>query len=176
MNRLMKLVKALIFVWTILTCGEIAYAQENDTVTAYEECVELYNMDNEVVAYYYELETGGYAIVSVDGDEFIEYSYDEDRYCVEREKVYYYTGPLGLFFKVSEDEMQNCANMEVMDINSLQFTLDGTDKGEHWVVGTGYRTVKLSGVAFNTVIVNDGWGNVNVVINMSYVDGCIYIK
>ena len=47
---------------------------------------------------------------------------------------------------------------------------------EHWVVGTGYRTVELSGMKFYTVCVNDGWGNSDVMINLSYIDGCVYIK
>jgi len=46
---------------------------------------------------------------------------------------------------------------------------------EHWVVGTGYSTTKNSSNTVRVVIVNDGWGNTNVSINLSYVDGCIYM-
>ena len=44
--------------------------------------------------------------------------------------------------------------------------------GNHWVVGTGYKTVKFKKKTKYIVIVNDGWGNRNVNINMSYIDGC----
>lgn len=48
--------------------------------------------------------------------------------------------------------------------------------GEHWVVGTGYRIVYSKAYGYGyVVVVNDGWGDSGIGINLMYVDGCIYI-
>ncbi|OLR56915.1 hypothetical protein BHK98_02765 [Hornefia porci] len=47
--------------------------------------------------------------------------------------------------------------------------------GDHWVVGTGYKKIKKSGKIRSYIIVNDGWGNTNININLKYVDGCVRV-
>lgn len=47
--------------------------------------------------------------------------------------------------------------------------------GNHWVVGTGYKKTKKSDKIRSYIVVNDGWGNTNVNINLKYVDGCVRV-
>lgn len=48
---------------------------------------------------------------------------------------------------------------------------------ESKAVSTGYKTVKMKywGIK-NIVVVNDGWGNSNINVNMNYVDGCMFLR
>ncbi len=49
--------------------------------------------------------------------------------------------------------------------------------GYHWTVSTGYKTVKMKYFGIkNIVVVNDGWGNSNINVNMNYVDGCMFLR
>lgn len=47
------------------------------------------------------------------------------------------------------------------------------DYGNHWVVGYGYARSTVTG-ALNMVIVNDGFGSMNIEINYAYIDYMVY--
>ena len=70
--------------------------------------IALYDRDGNIVAFYVSLSNGGYAIVSADGNECIEFS-NEDVYGeLSDDRVYYYSGPLGLY----EAELIGCKEQE----------------------------------------------------------------
>lgn len=46
--------------------------------------------------------------------------------------------------------------------------------GHHVVVGHGYYYENVNGNLYNCIIVNDGWGNTNVIINEAYMESVTY--
>lgn len=61
------------------------------------------------------------------------------------------------------------------DIPSLIDTTNHPKYDEHWAIGIGYRTVNYNGNITYQCVVDDGWGNPEVYINNTYVEGILFI-
>ena len=62
------------------------------------------------------------------------------------------------------------------DIPALIDTTNHPKYGEHWGIGIGYRTVNYNGNIIYECVMDDGWGNPEVIINNKYVEGLLFIN
>ena len=62
------------------------------------------------------------------------------------------------------------------DIPALVKTTGHPKYKNHWGIGIGYRTVNYNGNIIYECVMDDGWGNPEVIINNKYVDGLLFIN
>lgn len=85
----------------------------------------MYDSNENIIAYYYELNPTGYVIVNADNNEMIEYSEYNNKYFSEKDAHYYYGGPL-MYYKAdgtrqfgSIIELQSQKEVAIEDITPL---------------------------------------------------------
>lgn len=88
----------------------------------------LYNNENEIIAYYYELSNGGYVIVNADGSDFIEYSLEESKINLVNGKKYYYSDVLSLYEKIDSTTAENCITGETTEVDDIEFSIKESGK------------------------------------------------
>lgn len=91
----------------------------------YSSEIKLYDSNENVIAYYYELNPAGYVIVNADNNEIIEYSENNNKYFLEKDAHYYYGGPL-MYYKTdmtrqfgSIIQLQSQREVSIEDITPL---------------------------------------------------------
>lgn len=76
--------------------------------------INLYGDNDEVIAYFYKLEDGGYIIIDLKTNDFIEYSTESDNlFITDTSAKYYYGGALNYFEEVSANSIREVATKEV---------------------------------------------------------------
>ena len=98
--------------------------EQNSSVN-YTSEIKLYDSNENIIAYYYELNPTGYVIVNADNNEMIEYSEYNNKYFSEKDAHYYYGGPL-MYYKAdgtrqfgSIIELQSQKEVAIEDITPL---------------------------------------------------------
>lgn len=158
--------------------------EQNSSVN-YTSEIKLYDSNENIIAYYYELNPTGYVIVNADNNEMIEYSEYNNKYFSEKDAHYYYGGPL-MYYKAdgtrqfgSIIELQSQKEVAIEDITPLVRGSEADSLGtlniDNFLIKT--RAVSSDSTSHNsgTYTVNDGWGNVGININSSYKDGGVDI-
>ncbi len=110
------------------------YAMEGDYINTIESIFEvnidknsvinLYDSNNNIVAFYYKLLPIGYIIIDSKTFGVIEYSVTENnKYIVDNNKIYYYSGPLEYYQSSSKSDnyINDCKSNERIAKNDLQF-------------------------------------------------------
>lgn len=104
-----------------------AYAKTNDKYNKdnnIESQIELYNENNDIVAYYFKFSEGGYVITNSDGSEVIEYSFDRQKRYLESSKKYYYSGPCSIYKKVGNINIENVSTSEEATLDDVEFEIE----------------------------------------------------
>lgn len=96
------------------------------------EEIGLYDENENVVAYYKNLSNGGYAIISADGNECIEFSRENIYGELSYEKKYYYSGPLGMYTRDTTNdnnigEIKNVITEEYTRMDEIEFSVQTGD-------------------------------------------------
>ncbi len=98
---------------------------EQNTSVDYSSEIKLYDSNENVIAYYYELNPTGYVIVNADNNEMIEYSEYNNKYFSEKDAHYYYGGPL-MYYKADMTrqvrriiQLQSQKEVSIEDITPL---------------------------------------------------------
>lgn len=107
----------------IIYAKDINNYESTDISVLTDSPVALYNNEDDIIAYYYELSTGGYIIVNSDGSDFIEYSLEESEIDLIDNKYYYYNDVLSLHEKVDNQVAENCITGELTEIDDIDFNI-----------------------------------------------------
>lgn len=116
----------MIMVVVFLFSSNTAQANNNeeDITVLKGTSIPLYNENNEVVAFHYELNNGGYIIINSDGSDFIEYSLERSILDLEKDEKYYYNNPCSIYKKVnSSKKIKNCITDERAEVKDLEFNI-----------------------------------------------------
>ncbi len=133
MNKIRKTI-ALIMTFVIsltIICGNlpVAYAQSKDTISiAKDSQIPLYNEADEIVAYHFTLQNGGYLITTADGSDFIEYCLYSNNINIDKNKKYYYSSPCSLYIEINNTTIQNCYTKEKHKKNDISFNIQAPRK------------------------------------------------
>ncbi len=84
----------------------------------------LYNNKNEIVAYYFSLNSGGYIIVNSNGSDFIEYSLEPSAKPLNTQEKYYYSAPCSIYKKINNDKIENYKSKENMTLDTVNFQIE----------------------------------------------------
>lgn len=124
--------------------------KETELSVLTNSAIPLYNDNDEVIAFHYELNNGGYIIVNSDGSDFIEYSLEETNLELEKKEKYYYNSPCSIYEKIDNSTVENCATNEEIEIEDLDFKIEqkGSSNQE---AATVLATSVVSATATTTV-------------------------
>lgn len=103
-------------------------AMTHETLSVSEDStIPLYNDTNEIVAFYFSLNNGGYVIVNSDGSDFIEYSLEPTNTQLDNQKKYYYSSPCSLYEKVDDSVIRNSASNDEVALDEVMFEIEPED-------------------------------------------------
>ena len=128
-KRLTIIIVAITFLTFVVFQNQTIYAKD---INDYEDTsisvltnstIPLYNNENDIIAYYYELSNGGYIIVNADGSAFIEYSLEDSKIDLLESKNYYYSDVLSLHEKLDSAIAENCITGEIAEVDDIEFNI-----------------------------------------------------
>lgn len=108
--------------------AEVNYNNDIEISVLTNSVTPLYNDANQIVAFYYELNNGGYIIVNADGSNFIEYSLEESMLDLDKHEKYYYNEPLSIYEKIDNSKVENCITSEITEVKDLEFNIKQSGK------------------------------------------------
>lgn len=121
------IVLSLLIAFVILsipnTVNANAKQKEEDITVLEDSSIPLYNDKDEIIAFHYELNNGGYIIVNSDGSNFIEYSLEKTDENLSKDEKYYYNNPCSIYEKVNNSVIENCTTNEKTEIEDLDFNI-----------------------------------------------------
>lgn len=128
MKQIKKLIIYVAFMLIILSTEGTwqVFAEEIETnVTILKDSqMPLYDDSDNIVAYHFTLNNGGYIITNSDGSDFIEYSLEKQDDILKKNVKYYYSGPCSLYKKESNCMVENCYTNEVLQLSSIEFEIE----------------------------------------------------
>lgn len=131
-----KIIKIIIILFVVIGLFQFfpVYAEginnknETEISVLTNSVTPLYNNENEIIAFYYELNNGGYIIVNSDGTDFIEYSLEESMLDLGKDEKYYYNEPLSIYEKIDNSKVENCITNEKTEFKDLEFSIKTSGK------------------------------------------------
>lgn len=155
-NNIMKkwnIFVIIILIMNISICAVqssvIANAKCNESCVSDVEknkVIPLYNTDNEIVAYYVDIKNGGYVITDSAGNDFIEYSLEDDGIQLDEKSTYFYCAPCSLYRETEDEEVVDCyaGNAQnTRSISDLECEIEPVDSANN-VCGSEKRAVSLA--------------------------------
>jgi hypothetical protein len=92
-----------------------------DTVVKVQETpIELYNLNNEIVALYYKAIDKGYVIINIKDKRIPEFSKESNNKYISENKKNYYDGVLTYLEQDSQDNIINSQTQEIIDLKILK--------------------------------------------------------